>query len=258
MKKLKVILTGATGMIGEAVLHECLLHPMIDQVLIVSRKSSGFQHAKLSEIVVDDLSDISSIQDQLKDYDACYFCVGTTSVGKSEEEFFRLTYTLTIGFASTLVKANPDMTFCYISGAGTGVEKRQAWAKIKGRTENDLIKLGFKSVYHFRPGGLQPFLPLKPSQTYYKSYKYFGWLISITKILFPNTVMPLKDFANAMINVSLSGYHTPYLEVKDIKALAGKPTTIHSQIGRILAFSVLILLIYLIWFFCFRFQLPAC
>ena len=222
MSKLKVIITGATGMIGEGVLHMCLQHPEVERVVVITRNSCGYSHPKLEEIIHSDFFDISSLSDRLKGYNACYFCLGVTAVGRSEAEYTKLTYTMTIDFASTLAKLNPDMTFCYISGAGTDSSEvgRAMWARVKGRTENDLMKLPFKRVYNFRPAGIMPFLPLKPSQTYYKTYKYLGWLFSIMKVIAPNVVVELKDLATAMINSSLIGYSKSILEVKDIKALA--------------------------------------
>ena len=222
MNKLKVIITGATGMIGEGVLYECLNHPEVEKVLVITRKSCGYSHPKLTEIIHDNFQDFSSIRDSLKGYNACYFCLGVTSVGKSEAEYTKLTYTLTLGFASILATLNPDMTFCYISGAGTDSSEkgRTMWARVKGKTENDLLKLPFKQVYNFRPGGIEPFLPLKPTQTYYKTYKYLGWLFSLMKVVAPNFVITLKDLAAAMINATLVGYSKNILEMKDMKALA--------------------------------------
>ena len=222
MNKLKVIITGATGMVGEGVLHECLKHADVEKVLVITRKPCGYSHPKLTEIVHDNFFDITSLADRLKGYNACYFCLGVTSLGKNEAEYTKLTYTLTLNFATTLATLNPGMTFCYISGAGTdSTEKgRTMWARVKGKTENDLMKLSFKQVYNFRPFGIIPFLPLKPSQTYYKTYKYLGWLFSLMKVIAPNYVITLKDLAAAMINSSLIGYSRNNLEVKDIKILA--------------------------------------
>mgnify|MGYP000482847401 CR=1 FL=1 len=210
MNKLRVIITGATGMIGEGVLYECLNHPEIEKVLVITRSSSGY------------FSDISLLSDRLTGYNACYFCLGVTSLGMNEAEYTRLTYTLTLNFAATLASLNPEMTFCYISGAGTdSTEKgRTIWARVKGKTENDLMKLPFKQVYNFRPGGIEPFLPLKPSQTYYKTYKYLSWLFSLMKVIAPNMFITLKDLAAAMINASLIGYSKNILEMKDMKLLA--------------------------------------
>ncbi len=222
MNKLNVILTGATGMVGEGVLYECLQHPDIEKVLVITRNSSGYSHPKLTEIIHSNLSDISSLSDRLTGYNACYFCLGVTSLGKNEAEYTKLTYTLTLNFATTLATLNPEMTFCYISGAGTDSSEkgRTMWACVKGKTENDLMKLPFKQVYNFRPAGIIPFLPLKPSQTFYKTFKYFGWLLSLMKVITPNFVISLKDLAAAIINSSLTGYSKNILEVKDIKILS--------------------------------------
>lgn len=221
MNKLKVIITGATGMIGEGVLYECLHHPEVEKVLVITRTPCGYSHSKLTEIVHSDFFDIASLKDKLTGYNACYFCLGVTSLGKNEAEYTRFTYTLTLNFATTLAALNPDMTFCYISGAGTDSSEKgkTMWARVKGKTENDLMKLPFKQVYNFRPGGIEPFLPLKPSQTYYKTYKYMGWLFSLMKVIAPNFVITLKDLAAAMINASLTGYSKNILEMEDMKVL---------------------------------------
>ncbi len=222
MSKLKVIITGATGMIGEGVLYECLHHPEVERVLVITRSSTGYSHPKLTEIIHNDFSDISSLGDRLNGYNACYFCLGVTSVGRNEADYTRLTYTLTLNFAKTLAGHNPEMTFCYISGAGTdSTEKgRTMWARVKGKTENDLMKLPFKQVYNFRPGGIEPFLPLRPTQTYYKTYKYLKTIFVLMKLIAPGMVITLKDLAAAMINSTLIGYHTNVLEMKDMKVLA--------------------------------------
>jgi len=222
MNKLKVIITGATGMIGEGVLYECLHHPEVEKVLVITRNPIRYSHPKLTEIIHKDFSDITSLSDRLAGYNACYFTLGVTALGKNEDEYTRLTYTLTLNFAKTLAYLNPEMTFCYISGAGTdSLEKgRTMWARVKGRTENDLMKLPFRQVYNFRPGGIEPFLPLKPTQTYYKTYKYLGWLFSLMKVITPGYVIKLKDLAAAMINASLIGYSKNILEMNDMKLLA--------------------------------------
>ncbi|WP_243350228.1 NAD-dependent epimerase/dehydratase family protein [Parabacteroides sp. FAFU027] len=221
MKKINVIITGATGMIGESVLDQCLKHEQIGQVLIINRRPSGFQHPKLKELVLPDLAEVTTIKEELKAYDACFFCIGISSIGMDEEKYTRLTYTLTMNFARVLAEANPAMTFCYISGAGTdSTEKgRTMWARVKGKTENDLMKLGFKHVYNFRPAALIPYLEIKPNQTY-QSVKYLKWLLILLRPLFPNNILKLSDFAIAMINSSLVGYPKQILEAKDIKALA--------------------------------------
>ncbi len=222
MKKLNIIITGATGMIGEGVLHQSLNHPQVETVLVITRNPTGYTHPKLTEIIHQDLSNISSLSDRLSGYNACYFCVGNTAYRKTEAEYTKQTYTLTLSFAATLASLNPEMTFCYISGANTDSSEKgkTMWARVKGRTENDLLKLPFKAVYNFRPGGIEPFLPLKPSQTYYKMYKYLKPLFWLMKVIAPKSIVTLKEFAAAMINASIHGYSQPNIEIKDIKILA--------------------------------------
>ncbi len=222
--KLRVIVTGATGMVGEGVVHECLQNEAVETVLVITRNPTGTSHAKLKEIVHKDFFNLSTIANQLKGYNACFFCLGVTALGKSEDEYAKLTYTLTIGFAETLAKLNTDMTFCYVSGSGTDSSEKGKimWARVKGRTENDLMKLPFKQVFNFRPAGIKTMLPVKPHQTYYTTYKYFSWIFSIVKLIAPNYVIDLKDIAQVMINVSLSGYSKNNIEVKDMKKIAKK------------------------------------
>jgi len=226
MGKLKVIITGATGMVGEGVLYQCLNHPEVEKILVITRHSCGYTHPKLTEIILIDFSGISALNDRISGYNACYFCLGVTSLGKKEAEYARLTYELTLNFATTLARLNPDMTFCYVSGAGTDSSEkgRTMWARVKGKTENDLMNLPFKKVYNFRPAGIRPLLPLKPSQTFYKTYKYVAWLFPVMEVISPNFVVNLKDLAIAMINSSLIGYSKNILEVRDIKMLAKSNT----------------------------------
>jgi uncharacterized protein YbjT (DUF2867 family) len=166
--KIRAIITGASGMVGEGVLHECLLDPQVEAVLVIGRKPCGTVHPKLKEIIHADFFDISPIANQLSGYNACYFCLGVSSVGMKEPEYYRLTYTLTLNVAQTLSKCNPDMTFCYVSGASTdSTEKgRSMWARVKGKTENDLMKLPFKQVFAFRPGYMHPTPGLKNVNKY--------------------------------------------------------------------------------------------
>jgi uncharacterized protein YbjT (DUF2867 family) len=222
MEKLNVIITGATGMVGEGVLHECLHHPDVENVLVIARTSTGYTHPKLKEIIHRDFFNLDDLHDQMKGYNACYFCLGVTSLGKKEPEYRELTYTLTLNFAKILANLNHNMTFCYISGSGTDSTERGRimWARVKGKTENDLLKLPFKAVYNFRPAFIQPFLPLKPAQTFYKTYRFTSWIFPVLKWLAPNYVITMKDLASAMINSSLKGYSKKFLEVKDIKLLA--------------------------------------
>lgn len=219
MNKLRIVLTGSTGMVGEGVLMECLQHDEVESVLLINRRSSGIHHTKLKEILHDNFNDISGIADKVREYNACFFCAGVSSVGKKEEEFEKLTYTLTINFADGLKKSGADFVFCYISGAGTdSTEKgRTMWARIKGRTENQLMKMGFRSVYNFRPGILTPSPGMKNTLSY---YKYFGWLAPLIRLIAPNSISSLKELGLAMIHASLSGYTKNIIEVSDIHHLA--------------------------------------
>jgi hypothetical protein len=217
--KLNVIITGVTGMVGEGVLHEALLHPDVERVLVLTRRPSGMSHPKLSELVVNDFYDLSPIESQLSGYNACFFCLGVSVIGKSEEEYRHITYDLTMSVARTLSKMNPDMAFSYISGKATDSTEhgRLMWARVKGKTENDLMKLPFKNVYAFRPGMLLPTPGMKNTLKY---YKYITWLYPLLRILYPSGVSTLKELGLAMIHVSEGGYGTSILEVKDIVTAA--------------------------------------
>lgn len=217
--KIKAIITGVTGMAGEGVLHECLQNDAVEQVLILGRRPYGITHPKVKEIVHNDLYDLSPIEDQLKGYNACFFCLGTTSVGKNEEDFTKVTYTLTMHIASTLSRQNPDMTFCYVSGKSTdSTEKGKImWARVKGKTENDLMKLPFRQVFNFRPGYMQPTKGLKNTLSY---YKYFSWLYPVLRLVFPSSVTTLQELGLAMIHATENGYTKNIIEVPDMVALA--------------------------------------
>ena len=215
----RVILTGATGMVGEGVLHECLLSPEVEAVLSVSRKPCGIQHPKLREILHSDFLNLSSVEPQLKGYNACFFCLGVSSVGIKKELYEKLTYDLTLGFAGVLSKQNSGMVFCYISGAGTDSSEkgRLHWARVKGKTENDLQKLPFSQVYLFRPGIMKPTKGLKNTLSF---YKWAGWLLPVIQFLFPKYMNSLADVGKAMIHAVTRGYSKPVLEVKDISLLS--------------------------------------
>jgi hypothetical protein len=217
--KISAILTGATGMVGEGVLHECLQHSDVEQILVINRKPCGITHPKLKEIIHENFYDLSAIESRLSGYNACFFCLGVSSIGMKEPEYSRLTYTLTMHVAETLSRLNATMTFCYISGAGTdSTEKKGSmWARVKGKTENDLMKLPFKRVYNFRPGGLKPIKGLKNTLSF---YKYFGWLFPIVQLIAPNAVSTLQELGTAMINAATKGYEKQIIEVKDIHILA--------------------------------------
>lgn len=217
--KIRAILTGATGMVGEGVLHECLLHPDVEDVLIITRKPSGVNHPKVQELIHSDFYNLSAIENKLAGYNACFFCLGVSSVGMNEADYTKLTHTLTMHVAGVLSKQNPGMTFCYISGAATDASEkgRIMWARVKGKTENDLQKLPFKKVYLFRPGYMQPTKGLKNVLKY---YKYVSWMYPFLRMVFPSGVSTLKELALAMINTVRLGYEINALEVKDIVKLA--------------------------------------
>lgn len=206
-------------MVGEGVLLECLNHPNIKEVLIVNRKASYFSHPKLRECLIPDFLNLEEYNTVLTGYDACFFCAGISSVGVKEPEYTRITYDVTLHFASTLATLNPEMTFCYVSGAQTDSTEKGSmmWARVKGKTENDLKKLPFKAEYNFRPGLMKPTVgqqKLKPM------YKIITLLYPLAKLLLPNSACLLSEVGLAMINSVVRGYPKNILEVKDIKELA--------------------------------------
>ena len=206
-------------MVGEGVLHECLLDPQVEAILIINRKPSGLSHPKLTEIVHTDFYDIATIENQLQGYNACFFCLGVSSVGMKEADYYKVTYTLTLGFAQLLSRLNGDMTFCYISGDGTDSSEkgRLMWARVKGKTENDLMKLPFRQVYAFRPGFILPTKGLTKSN---KLYKYLSWLFPVGRALYPNGFCTLKELGLAMIVIVNKGYPKKVITGTDIILLA--------------------------------------
>jgi hypothetical protein len=216
--KIKAIITGATGMVGEGVLLECLEHLDVEQVLVINRKPGGVSHPKLREIVHADFFNLTPIEPQLIGYNACFFCLGVSSVGISQEEYKSITYDLTLNVAQLLAKISPDLTFCYVTGAGTDSSEqgRVGWARVKGATENALLRL-FKRSYMFRPGFMKP----TPGQKNAKSfYKFVAWLYPIGRTLYPAGFCTLQEVGRAMINVAGIGYAKRILEVEDIIRLA--------------------------------------
>ena len=217
---LKVILTGATGLVGEGVLFECLENSQVDQVLMVNRKHyQGKPHPKLKECLVTDFFHLDNIEDQLKGYDACFYCAGISSNGVNEEEYTHITYETTLAFANKILELNPEITFCHISGSHTDSSEkgRFMWARVKGKTENALIRMPFKSVYNFRPGFMKP---TKGQQNVKGYYKIMSVLSPILQYIFP--MLHMKQIGQAMINSVTKGYNKQVLEIKDIKALAAK------------------------------------
>jgi hypothetical protein len=217
--KLKVIVTGVTGMVGEGVMNECLLHPDVESVLALTRKPTGVNHPKLKEVIVQDFFDLSAAFPDLSGYNACFFCLGVSSVGMKEEEYKRVTYDLTMNVARTLSTLNSDMTFCYISGKATDSTEngRLMWARVKGKTENDLMKLPFKRVFAFRPGFIKPTPGMQHTLKY---YKYVNWLFPILRAVYPSGASTLKEIGHAMIAVASKGYTKQILEVPDIVAVS--------------------------------------
>ncbi|PLX15971.1 MAG: epimerase [Marinilabiliales bacterium] len=213
--KIKAIITGSTGMVGEGVLHECLNHPEVESVLVINRRSCGVQHSKLKEIIHKDFSDFSSIEKELEGYNAAFLCMGVSSVGMKEEKFKFLTYDLTMALAKPLAELNPDITITYVSGVGTDSSEKGKimWARVKGKTENDIINLPIKAGYAFRPGVITPTKGLKNT---YTAYKVMKPLLPVFRFLFPNYVSSLRELGLAMINVALKEYDKKVLEVKDI------------------------------------------
>jgi len=216
---IRAIITGATGMVGEGVLYMCLQHADIESVLVINRKPSGVSHPKLKEIIHSDFFNLSAIEGQLSGYNACFFCLGVSSVGMGAEQYFRTTYTLTMEVGRTLSRLNPDMSFCYISGAGTDSSEkgRSRWARVKGRTENDLMRLPFRQVFAFRPGFIKPIAGLVRTHSF---YKYINWLFPLGRALYPSGFCTLQELALAMIRVVRQGYERKVIEGKDIIRLA--------------------------------------
>jgi hypothetical protein len=216
--KVKAIITGATGMVGEGVLLECLNHPDVEQVLVINRRPGGVSHPKLQEIIHADFFNLAPIKPQLAGYNACFFCLGTSSVGMSQEQYKHIIYDLTLNAGRLLAELNPDMTFCYVTGAGTDSSEqgRMAWARVKGATENALMRL-FKHSYMFRPA----FMKATPGQKNLKiSYKLLAWVYPIGRLLYPAAFCTLREVGLAMINAATKGYAKQILEVKDIVQLA--------------------------------------
>ena len=221
----KVIITGATGMIGKGVLLECLDHESIGEVLVIGRNPVGIEHPKLKEMILRDFTDYSGVEGQLSSYDACYFCLGVSSVGMKEEQYRKITYDFTLSLANLLVKLNPQSTFIYVSGEGTDSSEkgRTMWARVKGKTENDLLKLGFKQAFMFRPGFIIPLRGIKSRTKLFRfMYDYFMWLVKLVKALSPGSVVNTMQIGLAMINGMLGGYEKSILKPKDIIMLSGK------------------------------------
>ena len=220
---MKVILFGATGMVGQGVLRECLIDPEVENVLSVVRRSSGQTHQKLKEIVHDNFFDFSKIENDLRGYDACFFCLGISSVGLNEQEYQHITYDITIAAAQTLLKLNPDLTFVFVSGTGTdSTEKSKTmWARIKGKTENALLKMPFKAKYMFRPAFIQPLHGIVSKTKLYRTlYVLLAPVYPLLKFFLPRHVTTTENIGRAMLIVAKQGASKNVLENADIDQIA--------------------------------------
>lgn len=211
-------------MVGQGVLLECLDHSEVSAIQAVGRSSCGIDHPKLEDMIHQDFFDYSAIEGELTGYDACFFCLGVSAAGMSEEQYHRLTYELTLAAAETLARLNPAMTFCYVSGAGTDTSEsgRMMWARVKGKTENHLLQLPFKAAFMFRPGYIQPLKGIRSKTRLYQTfYTLARPLYPVLKTLFPTYVTTTEKLGLGMIEVALRGCSQPLLENYDINALAG-------------------------------------
>jgi uncharacterized protein YbjT (DUF2867 family) len=222
---MKVILFGATGMVGQGVLRECLLDPGVSAVLAVVRRPLGQQHDKLRELVHADFLNFDPVSARLAGFDACFFCLGVSSVGTSEDDYHRVTYEITLAAARVLVRLNKEMTFIFVSGAGTDSSEqgRVMWARVKGKTENALLDLPFKGKYMFRPGFIQPLNGATSRTPVLRAfYAVSGPLFPVWRRLFPRQVTTTEQIGRAMLLVARQGASKPVLESADIAAVAEK------------------------------------
>lgn len=220
---MNVLLFGATGMVGQGVLRECLLDPRIEGVLTVGRRPTNTRHDKLRDRVLADVSDLSSVEPELSGVDACFFCLGVSSAGMKEARYTALTYDLTLAIARTLARVEPGMTFVYVSGAGTDSTERGRimWARVKGRTENALLRLPFEAAYMFRPGIIIPLDGIRSGTRWTRvTYTLARPVLPALKALFPDHVLTTRQVGRAMLSVAHDGYPDPVLEARDIRRAA--------------------------------------
>ena len=219
---MNVLIFGSTGMIGQGVLRECLLDPGVQRVVVVNRRPGGKTDPKLREVIHRDLFDLTSIEHELRDIDACFFALGVTSIGLNEEQYSRITYDLTVSIAQTLVRLNPAMTFIFVSGASTDSTERGRvmWARVKGRAENAVLALPFRAAYTFRPGAIIPLHGIRSSTGLYKAiYAVFRPVLPIVKRIAPTLVTTTEQMGRAMLKVTREGYPKRVLEMSDIISL---------------------------------------
>ncbi|MFY9803578.1 MAG: hypothetical protein WA211_19685 [Candidatus Acidiferrales bacterium] len=219
---MNVLLFGATGMVGQGVLRECFLDPGVQAVVTIGRTATGLQHAKLREIVQPDLWHYEAMPDQLSGFDACFFCLGVASSGMKEADYERVTFGITIAAAEILCRLNPRMTFIYVSGAGTDSSEhgRIMWARVKGKTENALLRLPCAAAYMFRPGIIEPLYGARSKTGVYRFfYAIAGPLLPLLRRAFPNYVLTTQEIGLAMLAVAQHGYAKRILETRDIRAV---------------------------------------
>lgn len=217
-----MILFGASGMVGQGVLRECLLDDGVDSVLSVGRSAIGRQHRKLLELLHENFLDYSDVEDRLAGFDACFFCLGVSSAGMSEERYTRVTYDIALAAARTLARLNPGMTFIYVSGMGTNSSEHggSMWARVKGKTENDLLKLPFKAAYMFRPAVIVPLHGIKSKTMVYRIfYVALAALLPLLKGRFPKYVTTTEQVGRAMIKIATDGWPKPVLENSEINSV---------------------------------------
>ncbi len=218
----KVIITGATGMVGKGVLLECLDHESISEVLVIGRNEVDVEHPKLKQLIHKDFLEFTSVKEQLAGYDGCFYCLGISAAGLSENQYKKITHDYTLELANTLFELNPSMTFNYVSGEGTDSSEkgRMMWARVKGKTENDILNLGFKKAFAFRPGMIIPLKGIKSrTKSYQFMYDYFMWMVRFVKAVSPNSVVSTTQIGLAMINSMLKPYDKRVLRPRDILLL---------------------------------------
>jgi uncharacterized protein YbjT (DUF2867 family) len=214
---MKVILFGATGMVGQSVLRECLRDDGVERVLAIVRRPTGVTHPKLRELIRADLFDVANVDSDLQGYEACFFCLGVSAAGMSEADYTHLTFDLTLGWARVLARLNPNMTFIYVSGAGTG--GKSMWAQVKGRTESALLDL-FPNAYMARLAMLRP-MNREVSQTRWTRITYivFRPLLPLLRAIFPGAIITTEELGRAMIRVARNGAPKRLLESRDLRAI---------------------------------------
>ena len=219
---MNVVIFGATGMVGQGVLRECVLDPGVDRVLVVGRHATGVRDPKVRDVVHGDLWNFAAIESELTGFDACFFCLGVSAVGMKEADYERVTYGITTAAAGTLARLNPQMTFIYVSGAGTDSSERgrMMWARVKGRTENAILRLPFKAAFAFRPGAIQPVHGVQSRTAWYRvMYSVTGPLLPVLRRLMPGAILTTEELGRAMLIVARHGASKPVLEARDINAI---------------------------------------